>query len=313
MRKILILLTMAVGLSACNNDDSSQPANNGEQLPLNIAGSINMLAQGVTRAMNSQWESNDQIGVYITNHNTQAIYTGENDQNGANLLYTFNDGTNYETNGTIYRLFTPPSKFYLSETSVDVYGYYPYSSTLTDAKKIPIDVSTQTSQKAIDLMRARTDNVNNNNAVVELLFQHKLVKLVFNLKQGEDLLDDELKNATYISMTIGNQPTSATYNIFDNTFDITSGSYDIIPVKSESAPEGYVRTFEAIVLPNGTNNAAADRTVTITFYKTYENRVVNTFTIGSGTTFVSGTKYTYNVTVNATSVEVDDNKFAEQW
>ena len=138
---------------------------------------------------------------------------------------------------------------------------------------------------------------------------------MFNLKQGEGLLPDELADATYLGVTISNQPYEATYNVYTDAFTFRQGySNNIIyPVRAASATTGYVRTFEAIVLPNGPNNLQVDRTVTITFYRKSEDTIVNTFKIPTATNFVSGNKYTFNVTVNATSIDVDPLKFAEQW
>lgn len=306
---------MGVGLlAACSSDqDEPETADNGKR-ELRIAASIDLQAEGFTRAAETHWEDNDKIGVFITGRNNTTIYE-EGGTQAKNLEYTFADDI-YETydNGNYYRLFTPATRIYLPSTSVDVYGYYPYNSAADlDPTLIPVNVSTQTSQKAIDFMRAKTTNVSNEYLTVEMLFYHKLVKLVFNLKQGDDLLEDELKDATFLEMTIGGQPVEATYNIYNDNLIIIPSSNDITPVRAASAPSGYVRTFEAIVLPNGTHNEAADRTVTITFYRKSGDQIVNTFKIPSSTYFTPGYKYTYNVTVNATSIQVDPEKYTEQW
>ncbi len=308
LMKIMVLTTAALTLGACNNDDEREDGT--ARTPLNIVAGISMQTKGITRAVETAWEAGDQIGVYVTNHNTTTIYGG-----ASNRQYTFNDGTNYETNGNIYRLFVSNgAKLFLPTTYVDVYGYYPYIAEVDDPTEIPINVSDQSDQSSIDLMRARTANMNNNNVSVELLFEHRMSKLVFNLKQGDTMLPNELKDATSLTMTIDGQPVEATYNIYDDAFNITTGNETLTPIRAASAPTGYVRSFEATVLPNGTNNAGKNRTVTITFYQNPNDVIVNTFTIGSGTLFKSGYKYVYNVTVNATSVSVDEtDTFTEQW
>lgn len=319
-RFIILPLTLAL-LTACSNDEDDKSRTD-KRVPLEIVASIDLQAQMFTRAVETAWESGDKIGVYMILHSatTPAIYEDAEHTKGENMPYTFDDGTNYETYGNTYRLFTPNSKkIYLSETSVDVYGYYPYAAKKKnntddlDPTAIEIDVSNQTSQKAIDFMRARTGNMNNENIAIELLFQHRLVKLVFNLKQGEGLLEDELKDASSLTMTIGGQPVAATYNLYNDAFIITAANNDITPVKASSAPTGYVRTFEAIVLPNGASNPANNRTVTIEFFRNSKDIITNTFTIPGSTYFEKGFKYTYNVTVNATSIQVDPTKYTEQW
>ena len=310
---------MGFGLLTSCSKDESEKGRNDERVPLNIVASIDLPIEISTRAVETRWEDGDKIGVFVTVRNSQTIFE-DNGKKGENLPYTFDDGTNYETYGNTYRLFTPNAdKIYLSSTPVDVYGYYPYkakkkdNTTELDPKFVEIDVSNQSSQKAIDFMRARTGNVSNSNISIALLFEHRLVKLVFNLKQGEGLLVDELRDATSLSMEIDNQPITATYNIYTDAF-ITSPGYNIIaPVRTSSAPTGYVRTFEAIVLPNGANNPTSARTVTITFFRNTKDQIVNTFTIPTSTYFTSGYKYEYNVTVNATSLQVDPLKYTEQW
>lgn len=319
-RFIILPLTLAL-LTACSNDEDEKSHTSDKRVPLEIVASIDLQAQMLTRAVETAWEAGDKIGVYMTKHgSTSELYSDAEGTTGINMPYTFDDGTNYETYGNTYRLFTPNTKkIYLSETSVDVYGYYPYAATKKDGTTaqdpthIEINVSNQTSQKAIDFMRARTGNMNNENIAIELLFQHRLVKLVFNLKQGEGLLDDELKDATSLTMSINKQPLTAYYNIYSDAFTIVAGENSITPVKASSAPTGYVRTFEAIVLPNGANNPAGDRTVTIEFFRNSKDIIKNTFTIPGSTHFEKGFKYTYNVTVNATSIQVDPTKYTEQW
>ena len=315
-KRLFYILTSMVLLVACNKDDESQSTTgNDKRVSLEIAANIGMQAEGTTRAAETHWDEGDQIGVYVQKKDG-TIFVDDASTAGENLLYTFNDGTNYETNGSTYRLFAPSKKIYISSDPVDVYGYYPYNASASlDPTAIPVSVEDQSSQERIDFMRAKKTNVNNGNVSIELLFYHRLVKLVFNLKQGEGLLPDELADATYLGVTINNQPFNATYNAYTDAFTFTQGASNntIIPVRAASATTGYVRTFEAIVLPNGANNLQVDRTVTITFYRKSEDTIVNTFKIPTATNFVSGNKYTFNVTVNATSIDVDPLKFAEQW
>ena len=312
-------------LTGCSSDeDGLKPAGSDEHVPLRIAASINAQTNGFTRALETSWEADDKIGVFVTEHNSETLYKDMNEKEGKNIEYTLNDGTNYETEGRIYREFTANSgKIYLSETAVDVYGYYPYSAKKKDGttdlapKAIEIDVSDQTSQEAIDLMRAKTANVTNGNAAIELLFKHKLVKLVFNLKQGDGLLPNELKEAKYLAIKIPGQHYKATYDIYkednQNPFSVDPDTKDIIPVRAATATTGFVRTFEAIVLPNVEGNPSANRNIEITFYQKEKDPVTNKFTIPVGTTFTPGYKYIYNVTVNAVTVTVDTQKYTEQW
>ena len=324
MKRWFYILTSMALLVACNKDDdnntSQSTTGNDKRVSLEIAANIGIQAEGTTRAAETHWDEGDQIGVYVTKRNTTTIFEDVEHTVGKNLLYTFNDGTNYETNGSTYRLFAPSKKIYLSSDPVDIFGYYPYNASASlDPTAIPINVSDQSSQERIDFMRGKRGNVSNSNVSIELQFKHKLVKLVFNLKQGEGLLPDELNDATYLGMKIDKQPYEATYNAYTDVLSVTLVHNEIIPVRATTTT-GFVRTFEAIVLPNTSSgettvagNPSDDRTVTINFYRRSDDAIVNTFKIPSSTYFYPGYKYIYNVTVNATSIEVDPQKYTEQW
>lgn len=318
VRKRYFITILAVGLlTACSNDGDT-PTQSDEQVPLRIESSIGLLGTGVTRASETHWDAADKIGVYVMVHNsTSEVFTDVTNTEGVNLPFTYADVDDdahketYPESGTTYRPFSG-SVIYLPKTgSVDVYGYYPYSAAATNANAIPVSVSNQTSQAAIDFMTAdrsagQVNDLTRSKSTAKLLFNHRLVKLVFNLKPGTDMLEGELTNAT---LTLDKQPVKATYNLITDGIDMTAGTSILTAVNSASAPpDGYKKTLELIVLPNGTNNLAADRTVTITFGST-----TNTFTIADTTSFAAGKKYTYNVTVNATSITVDKDKFTDQW
>ena len=327
-------------MAACSNDEGDATVDN-ERVPLRIVSSISVEQSVTTRAANSAWEAADQIGIFCTeDNNTANIYTDVTPTTCNNLPYIFDDGTNYETSGTNYRAFTGTTVYLPANgTNIDVYAYYPYKAQDSNSDGIddlsptavPINVATQTWQKAIDFMRAAVADRNTNNNTAELTFQHKLVKLQFNLKQGTDMLPDEIINAFTngnLSVAIGGQPTAATYNIYTDVLSITAGSTGITATAMTDAATGYDKSFEAIVLPNKmtaegdelANNTAADRTVTIIIGTTGGHPLATpgpnytfTFTIPGGTTFIAGNKYTYNVTVNTTSIQVNPAKYTEQW
>lgn len=325
-RYLSFILPTLLLIAACSNDEGDATVNNG-RVPLRIASSITVEQSVTTRAANSAWEDADQIGIFCTTGGTTTTYTdhASTPTTCNNLLYTFNDGTNYETSGSDYRAFTGTTVYLPANgANIDVYAYYPYSAGATTPTAVPINVATanQTSQKAIDFMRAAVADRNTNDNTAELLFTHKLVKLQFNLKRGRDMLEHEIENAT-VSVKINNQPTAATYNIYDDAISITAGSNDITAVLMGTAATGYEKSFECIVLPNKmtalgdvlANNTLTNRTVTITIQYAGETQTFDyTFTIGNTTSLVSGNKYTYNVTVNGYSIVVNTtNTYTEQW
>ena len=158
-KRLFYILTSMVLLVACNKDDESQSTTgNDKRVSLEIAANIGMQAEGTTRAAETHWDEGDQIGVYVQKKDG-TIFVDDASTAGENLLYTFNDGTNYETNGSTYRLFAPSKKIYISSDPVDVYGYYPYNASASlDPTAIPVSVEDQSSQERIDFMRAKKTN-----------------------------------------------------------------------------------------------------------------------------------------------------------
>lgn len=312
LKKILILLTITLLLVACSSDSDPSSTNGGRRVPLQVTGYIADTPLGITRAVGSAWETGDKIGLYALPHdNTTTPIEG-----GSNVGYVLT-GSPGETNGTIYKVFTSIStSITLPATgTIDVYGYYPYSDGATTPTEVAVDVRTQTEQKSIDLMTTGKVSTTTQNGSIpinmaapscQLLFHHRLTKLVFNLQNGEDFSDSDIAGAT--ALTIGSQRTSATYNIYTDLLTCSGEASQSVSAVVGATTSTFDKTFEAIVLPNNATNPAVDRRVTIVVQgRSY------TFTIGKATSFVAGHKYIYNVTVYPFSIIVNPEKYTEQW
>ena len=323
MKKILILLTITVLLAACSSDSDPAVTNDGRRVPLQVTGYIADTPLGITRAAGSAWEADDQIGVYAVESNTWTPI-----EDGSNVCYSTSSGG--ETSGTLYLPFTTTTPIILpSSGNIDVYGYYPYSAkkkdgtTNFDPEHVEIDVSTQTVQKNIDLMTTGTVStttqvggtpISISNPSCELLFHHRLTKLVFNL----DL--SEMVSVSTISLTIGSQKTTATYDIYDNVLTYSSGvANQTITAVVGTITDALHKSYEAIVLPNdASTNPAVDRTVTIVVDgRSYTFTIAKSGAPSSNkvvtSSFDAGKKYIYNVKVYPFTIEVNTDKYTEQW
>ena len=320
MKKILIALTTALLLTACSSDSDPTVTKDGRRVPLQVRGYIADTPLGITRAAGSTWEEEDEIGLYAF---PQGDTTTPIDD-GSNVCYFFTDNP-IATNGNIYQAFASSTSINLPGTgNIDVYGYYPYNSELTNPTAVAVNLSTQNPQKSIDLMTTgkvstSTHNgstpININNPSCELLFEHRLTKLEFNLKF------EDFGEITTTSLTIGSQKTTATYNIYTSTLTYGSGEANqTITAAIGSTKSGFDKTFEAIVLPNDDSNnpVPVQRKVTIVV----DGRSYSFTIISSGeksktevvtSSFVAGKKYIYNVTVYPFTITVDPDKYTEQW
>lgn len=318
MKKILIVLTTAMLLAACSSDNDPVAINDGRRVPLQVRGYIADTPLGITRAAGSAWDTGDRIGLYALPHNNTTTPI----EDGSNVCYVL-AGTTGPTNGSKYEAFTSSTAINLPETgSIDVYGYYPYSDLATPTA-VAVNLSTQDPQKNVDLMTTGQVSTSTHNGSTpisinepscELLFHHRLTKLVFNLT----FIDfGTIKNT---SLTIGSQKTTANYNIYTDILTYGSGEANqTITAAIGSTKSGFDKTFEAIVLPNDAdNNPAVDCKVTIVVDgRSYSFTIIRTGAASNNTVltgpFDAGYKYEYNVTVYPFTIIVDTDKYTEQW
>ncbi len=307
MKRHHYIIIFLAGLLLCACENATETT--GEQrVALRVTSSIRRPIV-VTRAADSHWDDNDKIGLFATVYNTQTIFKDDAGTTCSNLCYTFDD-VEYETYGTDYKIFSGKEIFMPNApNAIDIYAYYPYKAS-TIPTGIDIDLTDQT--KIVDLMTAEKPHLNKSNSDTRLLFEHKLVKLRFNLKAGSELLSDEISNAfanDHLSVKIDKQYKKGTYSLYTKIISTTGDPNDMEAMLSTTT-EGYEKTYDLTVLPY---DGGEDRTVSIIIGTTDHPTNTFTFTIDSDTKFESGHMYVYNVTVNATSIRVDKDEFAEQW
>ena len=129
-----------------------------------------------SRAYDGKWEKNDRIGVFMLNN-----ADGTPIESNVPYITSSGDG-NFVGYGDFIR-------FPEEGTVVDFVACYPYKADLADGLSYSVDVSDQSSQKAIDLMvsnnltgRDLTNQATGNN----LQFTHVLSKLVLNLRSADN-------------------------------------------------------------------------------------------------------------------------------
>ena len=336
MKKILLLSAAVALFAACSNDREQLASDGGSEVlvPLRISASnIDVSTQVATRASGTIWGDGDAIGVYARFTDESPLST---QCNALNAQYTITTGANSKPSAYDYKQFTSTSPVYLPTNgdNIYVYAYYPHKSTGTgtghaqtngdvyitvDGQATATDVRT-----GIDFMAAYeqysnkgTDGndaaipvaINKANPRCNLLFEHKLTKLVFKLKQGTGFDDATIAGTT--SLTIGSQKTIGIYNVYNRALSY-SGSADqtITAFKASDVANGdgeFDARFEAIVLPNhATNNTPVDRLVTITIGD--QDYTFTIYYTGASTpkveSFAAGMEYTFEVTVNKTGLNV---------
>lgn len=233
-KNLYIALAMVIGLLAsCGAEDVIDTAANGNKVAVQLGGSIGIS----TRAVDATWTANDKIGVYMVGEN-QTLEDGNIVEGASNVSYVTSDGDGK------FSPFDADKTIYLPvDGKVDFYAYYPYKMEVNNYR-LPIDVSNQSNQEAIDLMYATVMQQDKNHPNVQLQFKHILSKIVFDVQPGAGLTASDLEKMT---ITIKDVDNKATFNLTDGL------------VSGEEIPEGVKMfkngtTYEAILLPTASTS-----------------------------------------------------------
>ncbi|MEG2727635.1 MAG: fimbrillin family protein [Mucinivorans sp.] len=272
--RISSLLSLALTLIVSCQKEATQKAETGTTMPLLIETSIQQGAgqekAPVSKAPNassskSAWVNGDQFGLFVSlasgelklNGNTHGKFTYDN------LPYTYAAVTAKFTtsagipSGTIF--------FPYRNTNVDLWGVFPYDSQINsvavkqDAAAYPwdikIDQSTAANVTASDFLVARTSDVtpNNTRATSNLVFNHKLTRLLIQLAIPVDIDGKRLNTTTPITtIDIHNTNVQSTYNFNTDVLSAKANSSQIIKplyLGQETIASDNFMVYEAIVVP----------------------------------------------------------------
>ena len=192
---------------------------------------------GKSRVTDTGFETNDQIGLYLTTKDTPLELSG-NYVNNTQLIYDNN-------------VWTSAKPIYWDKGNYDVYAYYPYVSSFPSVDDMPLVVSTEQHLSAnyasSDFLWAGKKNVEASDGKVTLQFEHRMSRLVIKLVKSEDYEGDLPEDAeVYIHNTV----TSATADL----------SVGIVTRDSHGTPETirakYLgnHRYAAIIVPQRLNN-----------------------------------------------------------
>lgn len=234
---ILIITALLVGLAACE-----KVADTGRIETADGSMTFEFLyPSAVTRATSEGFEAGDRIGLYATEYNGAEASPLEISGNWANNIATSFDGSSW----------TPEKKIFWSDSTMDVYAYYPYMSPTSivenrwavqnDQSTAKTD-STMAGYEASDFLWAKAKGVRQSDGTVSLAFAHKCSRLVIKLEKGKEFIGDF---ATESELYVHNTVTEA-------YVDFTSGSVSKYifgeddTIKARKVDDG---TFEAIIVP----------------------------------------------------------------
>ncbi|MDE7414684.1 MAG: fimbrillin family protein [Muribaculaceae bacterium] len=183
-------------LSGCSDNDSQPVVPTAKDYPDFSA----TIGDRKTRAIDSQWESDDMIGISGAGR--------------TNVAYITNDGLGN------FRVQTSGTQIYFPDDSETTFtAYYPWSS-LNGTSVISTDTRNQTNRKSFDFLWA-TASGQKDAPNVNFTFDHRMVKVVLTVSPGTGMTYDEIKNFT---MSLTGVRHNGSFNIADGTTTVDDES-----------------------------------------------------------------------------------------
>ncbi|MDR1153326.1 MAG: fimbrillin family protein [Bacteroidales bacterium] len=276
----------AIAMTACNSDDDAA----GGRAEVKFSAGT---AEIQTRVTDNSWAAGDPVGIYMIG--AAGTLTSANIVEGAdNRQYVAAAGT-----GPVSLAPQPGEAIYYPMSgNVEFIAYYPYRSPLTDFE-LPVSVANQGNQSAIDVLYAPKTNggySRNTAAPVDLRFEHRLVKLTFDITQGDGVTGPTGSLAS-MTVNITGQQTAATLDLNNGTIAVaTGGPKNITAYETENKTSS--AKYEAIVLPNSSVSG---------MMFTFATKYMGTFEVAvptPGGGWLSGYRYDYTIILNKNEVEI---------
>lgn len=262
MKKTLLFgFALGLILSGCNKDeDLNNAGTNGVSFTSYMIGS---------RATDTAWEPNDEIGVYMQN-------AGSEEYANVNVKYA-----NSEADCNQFTSTSPITYPEGGTGTVKFMAVYPYNENITDGGSYTFTLADGDLSEN-DIMYASAPSIDSGVTNVSLTFQHKLSKIILQLR------DDQNKAVTGATVRIDNQCVNGLLNVADGVVSVAA---DAIYTSELTFAEGENGQYEVIVIPDE-GREGRSIVITTTEGKTYRCPVGNI-------AFGNSKKYTFPVSLQA--------------
>ncbi len=198
-----------------------------------------------TRAYDSTWENDDEIGIYMLPAGGAFSAAHE-----PNIRYVHTGGGNFEPAPGSRTLFYPTGG-----TAVDFTAYYPFHDDVHLSAHnhiFPVDVADQSDQAEIDLMIAERVERKTSGGVT-LRFSHRLAKIVFNVVD-----DDTEADLDGLVTAIEGMRVSADCNLETGELTPKEETATITALPSVTTAGDNKASASAIVLPSSPASVSFD-------------------------------------------------------
>ena len=266
---------------SCSQEDITS---NFEKLPINIS------VGQQTRANDSTFENEDEVGIYVVNYDGSTAGTLAASGNQVdNERFTYNNGA-----------WTPDETIYWKDqsTAADFYAYYPYSESVDISAhpfSVMADQSTEDNFWASDFLWGKATKVTPTSAAVPVVTNHSLSKILLAIEPGNGFTEESWAAATK-SVKICNVKTNATIDLASGVATATGDDGEIVPFLSVPTTSGVKPSYKAMIVPQ----TIADNSKLIVVTVDGTEYVYRT-----GITFKANTQHRFVVTVNKKGGNVD--------
>ena len=268
--QILAALALVVSMQGCSNDASESISFT--KVELKLKGEIQAPLSG-TRVNANGFESNDQVGVYVSSTGSLALQDNVLD----NVVYKY-------SNGNLVASDDDGKAFWdTKDTELSVYAYYPYSANVVNNSAYEFSVNSNQSVEAnyydSDFITAQNEGVEPQEGAVSLTFNHSLSKVNVSLIAGKGITSDELAELDK-EFTISGLVTSGTIDLATGVATAGTTKATITPLVSNG------KDYSAIVYPQSS---------AVTFYMELDGEI---FSYTTNVNFAAGYQYQFNLTIN---------------
>lgn len=265
-----LVLTLFL-VTGCHNKPINPIEDKKEELiPINISMS------GFTKATDSSFEIDDEVGIFIVNQDETPLK--ESGNHADNVAYTFN-GSEWKSDKQLY--------WKNSSTKADFYCYYPRLTKITDITRVPIKVKTDQSRlsglKESVIIWGSNKEISPTADPISILVSHRTSKIIIKLIPGNGYTKESLANED-IKLYINSLKVNGYLDLSSGNVIASGNPEDILPYAESD-------NYQAYVIPQTINN---ETLVSL--------KVGNySFSLKQSIEFKSNTQHTVSLTVNKIS------------
>lgn len=275
----LSMLT-AAAMTGCSGETKDAPDKPDEPQPskkeIRISASL-----GDTRVTDNSFDTNDCVGVYVSNYNGSSPSSLKNSGNYVdNMKFTYTGAWTAET-PIYWKDETTPADFYL---------YYPYRD-IASVSAVSFDTkanqSSENAYKASEFLGGKAENVAPTTGIVNIQTRHLMSRVQVVVTAGEGFTEESLAKSN-VAVTINNLKTHSTIDLTNFNVTATGTGETVYPLAADGG-------YKALVVPQ---TVADCELITVTV----DGKAYN---LRKGFTFESGKSHKFTVTVTRGSAGIN--------